>query len=137
MTVLTSCLTQSDGPENWLVYDGECPFCSAYVQLLRIRENVGPLPLINARDGGPEVSEISEAGLDLDEGMVLKFSGRLYHGNDCIHALAMLSQPKGFFNRINSWVFRSKTRSRLLYPILRAGRNFLLRALGRQKISSA
>ena len=39
---------------NWLVYDGDCPFCSRYVQLLRIREAVGPLRLVNARDGGAQ-----------------------------------------------------------------------------------
>ena len=133
MTVSTSSLSNSGGLDNWLVYDGECPFCSAYVQLLRIRENVGPLPLINARDGGPEVREISEAGLDLDEGMVLKISGQMYHGNDCIHALAMLSQPKGLFNHINIWIFRSETRSKFLYPVLRSGRNLFLRVLGRKK----
>ena len=122
-------------PQNWLLYDGECPFCSRYVELVRIREATGPLRLINARDGGPEVDEVMAEGLDLNEGMVLKLSGRLYHGQDCIHALSLLSAPEGPFNRMNIWVFRSKTRARLLYPILRAGRNLTLRILGRKRIN--
>ena len=85
--------------DNWLIYDGECPFCSQYVKLVRIREAVGGLKLLNARDGGPQYDEVLRAGLDLDEGMVLKLNDRLYHGDDCIHALAMLSEPKGFFNQ--------------------------------------
>lgn len=122
--------------DNWLMYDGECPFCSAYVKLLKIRENVGPLPLINARDDTPQLREVQAAGLDLDEGMVLKLSGRLYHGDDCIHALALLGDTTGPFNRINGWVFRSKTRADVLYPVLRAGRNLALLLLGRRKMSA-
>ena len=116
------------------MYDGECPFCSQYVKLVRIRESVGGLALLNARDGGPQFQEVLKAGLDLDEGMVLKLNERLYHGDDCIHALAMLSEPRGVFNRLNVWVFKSPKRAKFLYPILRAGRNLALTLLGRKKI---
>lgn len=122
---------------NWLIYDGECPFCSQYVKLVRVREAIGPLRLINAREGGPEFDEVMRAGLDLDEGMVLKLSGRLYHGEDCIHALALLGEPKGVFNRFNAWVFKSPKRAAVLYPILRACRNFVLRLMGRKKIKGS
>jgi predicted DCC family thiol-disulfide oxidoreductase YuxK len=119
---------------NWLLYDGDCPFCSRYVKLVRIRKATGPLRLINARNGGPELDEVMAERLDLNEGMVLKLAGRLYHGQDCIHALSLLSAPEGLFNRFNIWVFRSKTRARLLYPVLRAGRNLTLRVLGRTRM---
>lgn len=121
---------------NWLVYDGDCPFCSRYVQLLRIREAVGPLRLVNARDGGAEVEEVEREGLDLNEGMVLKLSGKMYHGHDCVHALSLLSAPKGLFSRFNGWVFRSPKRAAVIYPVLRAGRNASLRLLGRRKIET-
>lgn len=68
--------------------------------------------------------------------MVLKLGGRYYHGADCIHALALLSSSSGLFNRINAKVFRSPQLSRVLYPVLRAGRNTVLRLLGRTKIAS-
>ena len=119
--------------KNWLMYDGECPFCSRYVELVRIRDAIGPIRFINARDGDPEVDEIIQAGLDLDEGMVLKLNGQMYHGQDCINALALLSDPRGLFNRFNAWVFRSPKRAAILYPVLRAGRNLVLRLLGRTK----
>lgn len=122
--------------DNWLVYDGECPFCSQYVKLLRIRETAGPLRIVNARDGGEETREVAAAGFDLNEGMVLKMSDRLYHGHDCVHALALLSAPKGVFSRFNGWVFKSPKRAALIYPVLRAGRNFTLRLMGRKKIEA-
>jgi predicted DCC family thiol-disulfide oxidoreductase YuxK len=117
-----------------LVYDGECPVCSSYVRYVRLRESVGRVSLINAREGGPWVERVRAAGLDLDEGMVLLYGGRFYHGADCIHMLALLSTNSGFFNRINSAIFRNAALSGVLYPVLRFGRNLLLRLLGRKPL---
>jgi predicted DCC family thiol-disulfide oxidoreductase YuxK len=125
--------TLADRPAA-IVYDGECPFCSRYVRLVRLRESVGPVELINARDGGPVVAEIVRAGIDLDEGMVLKLGNRLYHGDDCIHMLALLGTRLGVFNRLNAAMFRSPRAARFFYPALRAGRNAALRLLGRSRI---
>jgi predicted DCC family thiol-disulfide oxidoreductase YuxK len=121
----------------WVVYDGECPFCSRYVALLRMRESLGRVVLVDARKGGPLVEEMKAAGLDLDQGMVLKMDGRLYHGDECIHRLALLSTPSGLFNRLNGLIFSSPTASRLLYPVLRTGRNAVLRLLGRKKLADS
>lgn len=118
----------------WLIYDGNCPLCSAYVRLLKIREAVGKLQLLDAREGGPLVEGVIAAGFDLDEGMVLKIGDRVYHGDDCIHALALMSTQSSMFNRINAAVFRSPTRSRLIYPFLKAGRILILWFLGRKKL---
>jgi predicted DCC family thiol-disulfide oxidoreductase YuxK len=118
-----------------LVYDGECPVCSSYVRFVRIKKSAGNLTLINARDGGPWVDRAKREGMDLDEGMVLFYGGRTYHGADCVHMLALLSSGFGPFNRINALVFSSPAASKVLYPMLRAGRNLLLRILHRSKLS--
>jgi predicted DCC family thiol-disulfide oxidoreductase YuxK len=125
------------GGEAWLVYDGECPFCSAYVRYVRVRESLGRLHLVNAREPHPVVDEIRGRGLDLDEGMVLKLGDRFYHGADCVNVLAMLSTASGPFNRLNAAIFRSPTASRYLYPVLRAGRNAALHLLGRRKLAES
>ncbi|MGH6920935.1 MAG: DCC1-like thiol-disulfide oxidoreductase family protein [Geminicoccaceae bacterium] len=122
-----------DPSEAWLVYDGQCPFCSRYARLVRIRENVR-LHLVDARKSGPLVREVSEAGLDLNEGMVLKMGGRYYHGAAALQVLAALSTSSTTFNRLSASIFRSPYRSRALYPILRVGRNAALAVLGREKI---
>lgn len=119
----------------YLVYDGECPFCSAYVNYVRVQKSIGTFKLIDAREGGSIVDDIIKRGFDLDEGMVLVMNGQYYHGHDCINHLALLSTSSGVFNRINAFIFRSKTVSRLLYPVLRFGRNLVLRMLGRKKFS--
>ena len=117
-----------------IVYDGECPFCTRYVALLRLREAIGPVKLVNARDGGPVIERLLAKGYDLDEGMVLEMDGRIYHGVDAINRLALLSTDSTIFNRLNATVFKSKTASALLYPILRFSRNLTLRLMGRRKL---
>ena len=122
--------------EILLVYDEECPLCNAYCRLVRIRATVGELRLVNARDGGDVMRQITREGLDIDQGMVLKVDDVLYYGADAICALSLLSSGSGVFNRLNHWIFRSSARSALLYPVLRSGRNLLLKVLGRTKINN-
>jgi predicted DCC family thiol-disulfide oxidoreductase YuxK len=123
-------------PAAWVVYDGQCPFCSRYVSLLRLRDTLGQVQVVDARQGGPIVDDVLAAGLNLDEGMVLKIDGRFYHGDECIHRLALLGSSSTLFNQLNRAVFHSPRLSRLLYPFLRSGRNGVLRLLGRSKFSA-
>ena len=80
---------------NWLLYDGECPFCSSYVSYVRLRESVGPVTLADARKYPLLVAEAKARGYDIDEGMVLKLDGHYYFGGDCIHALSLLTTRSG------------------------------------------
>jgi predicted DCC family thiol-disulfide oxidoreductase YuxK len=122
--------------EILLVYDEECPLCDAYCRVVRLRESVGELRLVNAREDSAVMQEITRQGLDIDQGMVLKVDGMLYYGSDAIHVLSLMSSASGAANRINYWIFRSRNRSRFLYPVLRSGRNFLLKVLRKTKINN-
>ena len=123
-------------PEILLVYDKECPACNAYCQIVRIRESVGELKIIDARERSDVMDEITAKGLDIDQGMVLKMGDQLYYGSDAIHALALISSRSGVFNRFNYWTFKSKAVSSWLYPFLRLCRNLLLKVLGKTKINN-
>jgi predicted DCC family thiol-disulfide oxidoreductase YuxK len=123
-------------PEILLVYDKECPACNAYCQVIRIRESVGDLKIIDARDKSDVLDEITAKGLDIDQGMVLKMGDQLYYGADAIHALALISSRSGIFNRFNYWMFKSETISSWLYPMFRFFRNLLLKLLGKTRINN-
>lgn len=114
----------------WLVYDGECPVCKTYCKYIRIREAVGNLQLIDARQPGALMDEITQLGLDIDQGMVLKFKDTIYYGPDAINMLTLLSTPSGMFNRINYYVFSTKLGSNIFYPIGKAFRTLILKLLG-------
>ncbi|MFP3874857.1 MAG: DCC1-like thiol-disulfide oxidoreductase family protein [Thiohalophilus sp.] len=123
-------------PEIVLVYDQQCPLCHAYCQLVRIRESVGDLTIVDARQNSEVLREITDKRLDIDQGMVLKMGDRLYYGSDAIHVLALISSRSGFFNRFNYWLFKSRRISAWLYPVFRFIRNLLLKALGKTKINN-
>ncbi len=121
--------------ETLIIYDGECPFCKNYVRLLKLKDAIGHVRLINARDNTAEVRVAQEHGYDLDEGMICLYNNKYYHGADAIHIMAMLSGSSRILNRINHCLFKSERLSAILYPVLRCGRNLTLKILGRKKIS--
>jgi predicted DCC family thiol-disulfide oxidoreductase YuxK len=122
--------------EVLVVYDKQCPACDYYCNLVRIKDSVGRLVLIDARDGGSVMDEITAKGLDIDQGMVVKIGNELYYGPDAIHVLALMGTNKGFFNRMAYWSFHSRAMSKILYPVLKSCRNLLLKALGKTKINN-
>lgn len=120
----------------FLVYDKECPACDLYCKLIRIRESIGNLILVDARKPGSFVDEITASGLDIDQGMVLIVGDHMYYGVDAIHTLAIMGTRSGVFNRLAYWCFRSRAVSSVVYPVLRACRNLLLKILRRTKINN-
>jgi predicted DCC family thiol-disulfide oxidoreductase YuxK len=122
--------------EILLVYDWECPACVTYCRSVRVPRSVGRLRLVNARESTAVREEITEAGLDIDQGMVVKMDGQLYYGSDAIHTLALLSSRSDLFNKLSHYVFRSNRLSHILYPGLRTCRNVLLKAMGKTKINN-
>ncbi len=126
----------SNSQDILLVYDKECPACNYYCNLVRIRESVGNLVLVDARDGGPVMDQITAAGLDIDQGMVLKVGDNLYYGSEAIHSLTLMSTRSGIFNRLCYFFFRSEKISAVLYLVLRSCRNLLLKILRKSKINN-
>lgn len=122
--------------EILLVYDWQCPACDTYCRSVRVPRSVGRLRLVNAREASAVMEEITEAGLDIDQGMVVKLGGQLHYGSDAIHALALVGSRSDLFNKLTHYVFRSKTLSHVLYPGLRTCRNLLLKAMGKTKINN-
>ena len=121
---------------DYIVYDGECPFCSRYVKMLRLQAAVGRIDLVDARSDHPIVAFLKDRQVNLDEGMAFVQNGQVSVGDECIHKIALLTTPSDVFNRLNGLIFQSATASRLLYPILRICRNTTLKLLGRRKLGS-
>jgi predicted DCC family thiol-disulfide oxidoreductase YuxK len=118
-----------------IIYDGQCVFCSAYVQLLRLRAAVGQVQLLDARTDNIADLVKQEFDLDLNNGMLVLHQGRYYYGADAMTFLSALTSPVGALNRSIAVVFRSRRLSRLLYPLLKVGRRATLALLGRSTIA--
>lgn len=130
-------MSDASKPEAALtvVYDGECPFCSNYVRLMALRRTVGTVALVDARDGGPVIEDLTRRGYDLNHGMVVRFGATLYYGADALVLLSTLSEDRGAFGRSLSRLLRSPARARLLYPVMKLGRRATLALLGRRLIA--
>jgi predicted DCC family thiol-disulfide oxidoreductase YuxK len=113
-----------------IIYDGACPFCRAYVRLLRLRQAIGPVELLSAREADPRIAQYQQQGYELDQGMLVVMSGVVHAGADAMQVLALCSTPAGWFNRCNRLVFSSACLSRWFYPVLRAGRRLALLVRG-------
>jgi predicted DCC family thiol-disulfide oxidoreductase YuxK len=118
-----------------IIYDGQCPFCSSYVSLMRLRETTGPVDLVDARSKDPRVAAAAAAGFDLDLGMVVLWGNRRFFGKDAVHLLATLSASGGMLNGVQRALFGSPRRAAVLYPVLASGRRIFLRLSGRKPIA--
>jgi predicted DCC family thiol-disulfide oxidoreductase YuxK len=114
----------------WLVYDDECPVCRNYCRHIRLSEAAGRLHLVDARQPGALMDEITRAGLDIDQGMVLKVRGQLYYGDAAMHMITLMSTRAGWFNRLSFLFFGTRLAARVFYPIGKVFRNVLLKFLG-------
>lgn len=118
-----------------IIYDGDCPFCTGYVKMLRLKEHY-EVELIDARDDVAMVEALTKEGFDLDDGMVVEHSSQYFHGDMAMNRLSLMTADSGLLRRVAKWVFVSEWRSRYLYPILRTGRNITLKLLGHKKIDN-
>lgn len=129
------CVMDTDtAPRNFLLYDGDCPFCSNYVRMVQLRKAVGPVELLDMRQHPDLVAHFRDRGYDLNEGMLLRLDGHIYWGADCINRLALLSSDSDLFNQVNAAIFRRPCLSAVLYPFMTRGRALTLALLGKKKM---
>ena len=110
--------------------------CEFYCQRIDLRASAGELVRVNARDDSEIMSEITDLGLDIDEGMVVRVGDELHYGADAIHALAQLGSAKGLVNNAARLGFGSRRVARLLYPFFKFLSNLLLKILRRTRVNN-
>ena len=107
---------------NALFYDGECPFCSRYSELIQARNQLGPFDIISLREDQVSAQEFRDLGLDLEQGFVFRYNGDIYHGAEAMHVLALATQQADPLLKLNHCFFGQRAVSKSLYPVLRFGR---------------
>ena len=122
----------------WFIYDGECPICTHAAEALRIKQEYGALFTIDARTNSTDIliEEINRLGLDLDEGMVIYASNQFYHGKDALKFMARFGESRNPFMAFLKGLFWSDFFSKIAYPWMRAGRNWMLKKKGVGRIDN-
>lgn len=110
-----------------LIYDGQCPLCRRFVSRYGLAR--GRLELVDARRHPKEVRRLERLGCRLDEGMVLELGGERYHGDQAVAMAAVVGRGRDPLTRGMLWWLSSRRRARLSYPLLKAARRVVLKAL--------
>lgn len=127
-------LSESEGA--CVIYDGQCPLCSAYVAKICEGDDPPEVRLVDAREHPSLVGDLHAVDIDIDEGIVLQRAGITYHGAECLHQLALMNESRSSFATVNRLLFRSEAVANRLYPLLRWGRGIVLKLLGRRPIGT-
>jgi predicted DCC family thiol-disulfide oxidoreductase YuxK len=120
---------------NFLLYDGDCPACSAYVAMARLRQRCPDLRILSARSEPALVAKLRRDGYEINEGMVLSLDGQIHFAAEATRMIAILGRasPSRWRKRALGFIGTAPW-ARLLYPWLNRGRQLLLWMLGRRRI---
>ena len=109
------------------LYDGECPFCNHFSELLELRSGLPDLTIKNARDNLPEMKSLLERGYDLDNGAILLKGDEVLHGAQAINWIcSQITKPSDELLKLIALTFSSKLRTDVIFPLLILARRILL-----------
>ncbi len=106
------------------IYDGECPFCNYFAELLELKSNLPNLQVKDARKNPPELPK----GYDMDiNGAVLLRDGEMLHGAKAINwVCSQIENPSDALLKVLTRTFSSGKRASLIFPILLIARRIAL-----------
>lgn len=114
-----------------VIYDGECPFCRSYVSLMKLRNAVGSVSLIDAREKSSATRELTHRGYDLNQGMAVIYGETIYFGKDAVVLISSLINQSGVTSKLIAVLLREPRRAALFYPMMKMGRRITLNLLGK------
>ncbi len=113
------------------IYDGECPFCNHFAELLEIKSEIINIKILDGRKNLTLIESLLEKGYDLDNGAILLKDEDILHGADAINTICkQITNPSSSLLMILSTVFESNKRTNLIFPLLVRARRFALISKG-------
>ena len=113
------------------IYDGECPFCNHFAELLEIKSKITNIKILDGRKNLPLINSLLDKGYDLDKGAILLKNEEIFHGAKAINIICkQINNPSSNLLLLLSKVFKSTKRTNLLFPILVRARRLALISKG-------
>ena len=113
------------------IYDGECPFCNHFAELLELKSKIKNISILDARKNQITTNSLLEQGYDIDKGAILLKGDDIFHGAEAINTICnQIDNPSGRLLKLLSNIFKSNKRSTLLFPFLLRARRFALISKG-------
>ena len=113
------------------IYDGECPFCNHFAELLEIKSKIKNISILDARKNKIITNSLLNQGYDIDKGAILLKSDDIFHGAEAINIICnQINNPSGRLLKLLSNIFKSNKRTKLFFPFLVRARRFALISKG-------
>ena len=113
------------------IYDGECPFCNHFAELLELKSKINNISIIDGRKNQEIISLLLKQGYDIDKGAILLSGDDIFHGAEAINTVCnKINKPSGRLLKLLSNLFKSNGRTKLLFPLLLRARRFALISKG-------
>ena len=113
------------------IYDGECPFCNHFAELLEIKSKITNIKILDGRKNLTLINSLLEKGYDLDRGAVLMKDEEILHGAEAINTICKkIDNPSSSLLLLLSGLFKSTRRTKILFPLLVRARRFALVSKG-------
>ena len=113
------------------VYDGECPFCNQFAELLELKSKVNNISIIDARKNPELVKDLLSKGFDIDQGAVLLNDDKIFHGHEAINTICnQINEPSSNLLKILTITFKSSKRAKFIFPFLVTARRLALISKG-------
>ena len=114
------------------IYDGECPFCNRFAQLLELKSSLPTLQILDGRKDLALLTRLYTKGYDLNKGAILIKDKEIMHGADAINWICSeIKEPSNSLLEILRIIFSSDKRTNLFFPFLLWGRRLLLTLKGK------
>ena len=118
-------------PNYTFIYDGECPFCNHFAELLEIKSKVSNIKILDGRKNITLIESLLEKGYDLDKGAILLKDEDIFHGAEAINTICkQISNPSSSLLLLLSSIFKSNKRTRVIFPLLIRARRLALISTG-------
>ena len=113
------------------IYDGQCPFCNHFAELLELKSKINNISILDGRKNLKIVSSLMKKGYDIDKGAILLRGDQIFHGAEAINTVCnQLENPSSRLLKLLSNIFKSNRRTKLLFPILVRARRIALISKG-------
>ena len=113
------------------IYDGECPFCNHFAELLELKSKIKDIKILDGRKNPELIKDLLNKGYDLDKGAILIKNKEIFHGANAINTICkLINQPSSRLLEILSTTFKSSKRTRFIFPFLVTARRLALISKG-------
>jgi len=118
--------------KSLFIYDGDCPFCNYFAQLLELKSSLPEFEILDGRKDLALLSQLYKQGYDLNKGAILIRNENIMHGANALNWICSeINEPSDSLLEVLRIIFISNNRTRFLFPLLLWGRRLLLTLKGK------